>query len=328
MTSSPETLVAFRAAIGEILAYDDPNLLQARSRDYYWYSPILKEALDPHCGQILVQPRTEAEVITIAAACARLPLPLTPRGGGTCNYGQCVPLDGGVVLDMTRLDRVLDITPGRVVCEAGARIERVEKAVAETGQMLTMFPSTNKLATMAGFIAGGSGGIGSLRHGVLRDNGNVDYVRIVTVEPEPQVIELRGPDIQLVQHAYGTNGIITALDFRLRPATDWRHVIALFDGYEPALRAALSAHAARLDCYLLSTVERRFSRFYRRLAGIFPADRDAIFAMVAPETMAAFRAKVTAAGGRIALDKSLHEIEAANLPPPGNAAGTTRRCRR
>lgn len=310
-----ETLLVFRDAIGDIPVYDDDRLLQAKSRDYYWYSPILKADLDRHSGQLLVQPRSEAEVITVAATAARLRIPLTLRGGGTCNYGQCVPLEGGVIVEMTKLDRVLEITPGRVLCEAGARIQRVEDRVAETGQMLTMFPSTKRLATMAGFIAGGSGGIGSLRHGVLRDNGNVSYVRVVTVEPEPKVIELHGDDIQLVQHAYGTNGIITALDFSLRPATDWRHVIALFDGYESSLRTALAVHAAGLDCYLLSAVERRFSRFYRRLNGVFPEDRDAIFAMVAPEAMTGFTELVTNAGGQIALDKSLSEIEAANLPP-------------
>ena len=134
MPVAPETLAAFRAALGDIPVYDDAKLLQAKSRDYYWYSPILKAELDRFSGQILVQPRSEAEVITIAAAAARLRLPLTLRGGGTCNYGQCVPLEGGVIVEMTRLDQVLEITPGRVLCQAGARIERVEKAVAETGQ--------------------------------------------------------------------------------------------------------------------------------------------------------------------------------------------------
>lgn len=315
MAVSSEKIAQFRSLIGDTPYYDDPKLVQAKSRDYYWYSPILKRELDKHSGQVVVQPRTEAEVILVASACARLDIPLTLRGGGTCNYGQCVPLEGGVILETTKLDRVIEISEGRVVCEAGARIERVEKAVAQSGQMMTMFPSTKKFATMAGFIAGGSGGIGSLRHGVLRDNGNVNYVRVVTVEAEPRIIELRGEDIHLVQHAYGTNGIITALDFRLRPATDWRHVIALFDGYEVALRAALSAHVAGFDCYLLSVVERRFSRFYRRLEERFPPDRDAIFAMVAPEEMEGFAAHVIAAGGSIGLDLSLHEIEAAGLPP-------------
>lgn len=315
MTVTPETLAAFRADLGAIRCYDDPKQLEARSKDYYWYSPILSELLDGRTGQILVMPETEAEVIAVASAAARHGVPLTIRGGGTGNYGQCVPMEGGAILDITRLNRVIEVASGRVVCEAGARIEKVAEAVAETGQMLTMFPSTKRHATMGGFIAGGSGGIGSLRHGMLRDDGNVDYIRVVTVEPQPQVIELRGPDIQKVQHAYGTNGIITALDYALVPLTDWQHAIALFDGYDVALRFAQTAQARGLDAYLLTVVERRIARYYKRLADHFPPDRDGVFAMVAPEAMATFAAMVAEFGGRISLAKSLAQIEAENLPP-------------
>lgn len=315
MTVSPETLAAFRADLGEIRCYDDPKQVAARSRDYYWYSPILSEMLDSKTGQLLVMPETEAEVITVASAAARHGVPLTLRGGGTGNYGQCVPLEGGAIVDVTRLNRVIDIVPGRVVCEAGIRIEKLAEAVAETGQMLTMFPSTKRFATLGGFIAGGSGGIGSLRHGVLRDDGNVSYIRVVTLEAEPQVIELHGSDIQKVQHAYGTNGIITALDFALVPLTDWRHVIALFDGYDKALRFAQTAQARGLDTYLLTVVERRIAQFYKRLTDYFPQDRDGVFAMVAPDAMADFAALATEFGGRISLAKSLQEIEGENLSP-------------
>ena len=69
-----------------------------------------------------------------------------------------------------------------------------------------------------------------MRNGMLRDGENITYIRIVTVEDVPQIIELRGRDILKVQHAYGTNGIITAMDYALTPATDWLHTIALFDG--------------------------------------------------------------------------------------------------
>lgn len=315
MAVSQELLAEFKETIGSVPCFDDPKMLLAKSRDYYWYSPILKQDLDQCQGQLLVRPETEDDVIAVAAACARLRIPLTLRGGGTCNYGQCVPLEGGVIMEMIKLDRVLEISDGRVVCEAGARIERVEKAVAETGQMLTMFPSTKRFATMGGFLAGGSGGIGSLRHGVLRDDGNVSYVRVVTVEPEPKIVELSGRDIQLVQHAYGTNGIITQMDFKLRPATDWRHSIVLFDGYVSALNAALTAHAEGIDCYLLSVVDRRFSSYYRRLSDHFPKDRDALFAMVAPKDFARFEALVTGHGGVVALDMSHQEITVAHLPP-------------
>jgi FAD/FMN-containing dehydrogenase len=315
MTVTPETLAAFRADLGTIRTYDDPKQLEARSKDYYWYSPILSAQLDGLTGQILVMPETEAEVMTVARAAARHGVPLTVRGGGTGNYGQCVPMEGGAILDITRLNRVLEVGPGRVICEAGARIEKVAEAVAETGQMLTMFPSTKRHATMGGFIAGGSGGIGSLRHGMLRDDGNVDYIRVVTVAPDPQVIELRGPDIQKVQHAYGTNGIITALDYALVPLTDWVHAIALFDGYDVALRFAQTAQARGLDAYLLTVVERRIAQFYKRLTDHFPPDRDGVFAMVAPEAMETFGAMVAEFGGRVSLAKSLDGLESANLPP-------------
>lgn len=315
MPVTPETLAAFRAEIADIPCYDDPKLLEAKSKDYHWYSPILKAELEGRVAQLIVLPRSEAEVIAVAAAVARHRIPLTIRGGGTGNYGQCVPMEGGVILETTRLDRVLDITPGRVICEAGARVERVEKAVAETGQMLSMFPSTKRIATMAGFVAGGSGGIGSLRNGVLRDGENITWIRVVTIEEEPKVIDLRSKDILKVQHAYGTNGIITAMDYALTPNTPWLHTIALFDGYDRALAFAVEPQEAGVDAYLMTVIERRFARFYRRLTEYFPQDRDAVFSMVAPGEAQAFAARVRAHGGTISLSRGLPQMEEANLPP-------------
>ena len=311
---SAQTLAAFRADIGDIPCHDDPKYVGLKSKDYYWYSPILSAELDGKSAQLVVQPRTEAEVIIIAAAIARHRIPLTIRGGGTGNYGQCVPMEGGVILETVKLDRVISIAPGRVVCEAGARMEAVEKAVSATGQMLSMFPSTKRLATMAGFVSGGSGGIGSLRNGMLRDGSNITYVRIVTVEPVPQVIELHGADILKVQHAYGTNGIITAMDYALVPHTDWLHTTALFDGYDAALRFAAAAQDVGLDCFLMTVVEGRFARFYKRLADYFPANKDAVFSMVAPDAAPAFAAFVAKHNGQITLQKTLHDMESANLP--------------
>lgn len=315
MTVPAETLAAFRTDIADIRCYDDPKQVALRSRDYFWYSPILNEQLDGLSGQLVVMPENETEVMQIAAAIARHNIPLTIRGGGTGNYGQCVPLEGGVILDITRLNQVIEITEGRVICEAGARISRVEDAVAETGQMLNMFPSTKRIATIGGFIAGGSGGIGSLRHGMLRDGDNISYIRVVTVEATPRVIELHGDDIQKVHHAYGTNGIITRLDYALSPSTEWLHSIALFDGYDTALKFAQEAQASGLDCFLMTPVERRFAPFYKRLEKYFPADRDAVFSMVAPTAAKDFAARVVAWGGTVSLQKTLHETEAENLPP-------------
>ena len=315
MNASSDQLEAFVHDIGSITYRDEANVLAVKSKDYFWYSPILKEQLDDCVGQLLVIPKTEEEVMTIAAAIARHRIPLTIRGGGTGNYGQCIPIEGGVVLETTKLNKVLEISEGRVVCEAGARIEQVEKAVAESCQMLSMFPSTKRLATMGGFVSGGSGGIGSLRNGMLRDGQNITYLRIVTVEEEPRVIELYGKDILKAQHAYGTNGIITAMDYALTPAKDWSHTIALFSNYAAALDFAKQAQEENLDAFLMTVVERRFAQYYRKLADYFPPELDAVFSMIAPEAVADYNARVKDAGGTVSLAKTLHEIEEANLPP-------------
>jgi len=315
MSASSDQLEAFVYDIGSITYRDEANVLAVKSKDYFWYSPILKEQLDDCVGQLLVIPKTEEEVMTIAAAIARHRIPLTIRGGGTGNYGQCIPIEGGVVLETTKLNKVLEISEGRVVCEAGARIEQVEKAVAESCQMLSMFPSTKRLATMGGFVSGGSGGIGSLRNGMLRDGQNITYLRIVTVEEEPRVIELYGKDILKAQHAYGTNGIITAMDYALTPAKDWSHTIALFSNYAAALDFAKQAQEENLDAFLMTVVERRFAQYYRKLTDYFPPELDAVFSMIAPEAVADYNARVKDAGGTVSLAKTLHEIEEANLPP-------------
>src|SRR5688572_17134244 len=86
-----------------------PQKVKRRSRDFYWYSPILKRALDHVTADAVVTPRCEADVVRVAAACYRHRVPLTVRGGGTGNYGQAMPLRGGIVLDLSELAAVKEI---------------------------------------------------------------------------------------------------------------------------------------------------------------------------------------------------------------------------
>ncbi|MDM0115325.1 FAD-binding oxidoreductase [Variovorax sp. J22R133] len=285
------------------------------SRDFYWYSPILTEQLAGCVAGLVVKVSTEDDVRQVASVAARWKLPLTVRAGGTGNYGQCVPLEGGIVLDVTPMSRVLDIADGRVRVQAGARMHDIEMAVAETGQALRMWPSTWHVASIGGFIAGGFGGIGSIRHGILRDTGNLLRARVMTVEREPRIIELEGDEIQQVHHAYGTNGVILDVELALSPAVEWVHCIALFDTYRRVMDFGVAACTPSIDLFLLSAVDARFSPYYANLGEHFPADRHAMFAMVAPGSMAAFRALVAAHGGSMSLEGTEPELLSRGLPP-------------
>ena len=314
----------FFADIAPIESNLNPTQLAAKSRDYFWYSPILTELLDGKTGDVIVAPRTQDEVIRVAAACAKHRLKITVRGGGTGNYGQCVPMEGGVILDVTQLNRVIGIAKGSVTCEAGILIADLEKAVRANdavrgGQEILMYPSTRDIATIGGFIAGGYAGAGSVRNGILKDAGNVTMIRVVTLEETPQIIELHGADIQKVHHAYGTNGIITALTLRLKPAVDWVHHIGLFDSYSAALRfgcAATEAIGSSVDAFLITAVERRIAPYYTSSFGErFPVSKDAVFSMVNPALLDAWRTLLAKHGGVETMALNEAEVNAQNLHP-------------
>jgi FAD/FMN-containing dehydrogenase len=232
-------IAALKSRLGPIKTEDNPALVRQKSRDFYWYSPTLKRQLEPVTADIVASPKSEAEVIRVLQAAFELSIPVTPRGTGTGNYGQAMPLSGGVVLDLSGFNAVKDIAPGRVVAEPGAIIAAIDKETRpHSGQEIRLHPSTYNTASIGGFIAGGSGGVGSIKWGGLRDPGNIIRLKVVTMEASPRVLELNGDELHKVSHAYGTNGIITEVEMPLAPNYEWVDLIVGFD----SLRAA-SAYA-------------------------------------------------------------------------------------
>ncbi len=230
-------IAALKRDLDGLKIEDNDKIVQQKSRDFYWYSPVLKNRLDAVTGDLIVTPKNEAEVRRVLAACHRHGVPVTPRGTGTGNYGQAMPLSGGVVLSMAEMNEITSISPGRVTCGPGAIIADIDRATrAHSGQELRLHPSTYNTASIGGFIAGGSGGVGSINFGGLRDFGNVLRLRVVTMEAEPRVLDLAGEDLHKVTHAYGTNGIISEVEMPLTAAYDWVDVIVGFDSFMEAAR--------------------------------------------------------------------------------------------
>ncbi len=232
-------IAALKTRLGAIRTEDNPALVKQKSRDFFWYSPTLKRQLDQVSADIVVSPTSEAQVLETLAACHGLGIPVTPRGTGTGNYGQAMPLSGGVLLDLSGFDQVLDIAPGRYAAQPGAIMARIdERTRAHSGQELRLHPSTYQTASIGGFIAGGSGGVGSIKWGGLRDWGNIISLRVATMEETPRILELSGEDLHKVAHAYGTNGIITQVEMPLAPAYKWVDVILGFGDLRAATEFA------------------------------------------------------------------------------------------
>ena len=293
---SSHTLASLVADLGDIPTVTDPKIVRRRSRDFFWYSPILNEQLDGKSADLIVAPRDEADVVRVAAACARHRVPLTVRAGGTGNYGQAVPLQGGVLLDVMALAAVEWTRPGMMRVGVGAKMNAIDTELQPSGWELRMHPSTKRTATIGGFVAGGSGGIGSVNYGGLREPGNILAARVVTVEEEPRIIELRGDAAQKINRTYGTTGIITALEMPLSPAWRWIDVVVAFDNFLEA--TAFGYEAALADGIvkkLLSPVTWPLPSYFGALKPYCPDGQTILIAMIAEPSLESFRSLL---GGR------------------------------
>lgn len=297
------SVAALLAELGDIPHTTDRALVRQKSRDFFWYSPVLKRQLDKLSAEAVISPRTEAEVIAVLAACAKHRVTVTPRGAGTGNYGQAMPLAGGIVLELAGLDRMVWIRPGVARAQAGVKLIDLDAAAIEAvGQEMRYHPSTRRTATIGGFIAGGSSGIGSITWGINREPGNILGLRVVTMEETPRVLELRGAAIQQANHAYGTNGIITEVEIPLAPAWDWIDSIVAF----PDLMAAAHfgnalAHedgiVKKLACVLAPGI---LQTWFRPHAGLLAAHEAAALVMLAPPFQEYLAPMAERLGGRIA----------------------------
>src|SRR5258708_1526442 len=279
MTS--QTLVEqFRRDIGAVSSTVDARELRQKCHDFHWYRRVLTPQLENCMADVVVRPQSEEEIDAVVTAAVRHRMPLTLRGGGTGNYGQSVPLKGGVLLDMTGFNKVVAVERGHIRVQGGAGIGKALEAALASGQQLMMYPSTLRSATIGGYLGGGFSRIGPVRHGIIPDSGVIASLRIMSIEEPPRIVTLSGDETELVLHSWGTTGIIIEAQLKLVPAETWIDCIATFPTYADVIAFGNAAFESDLDIFLLSAVERRFAPYYKRLNAYFDGSRHAMFSMV------------------------------------------------
>jgi FAD/FMN-containing dehydrogenase len=293
---------AFASLLGDgARVLTQPEVVQQLSRDFYWYSPVLRKQLDGKVGDLVVQPLSATEIQNVLRYCHAHNLPVTLRGAGTGNYGQAVPLQGGVVLDLARMDRIEAIqSEGVAVCEPGVRLGALENEARKSGWELRCYPSTIVKATVGGFLGGGSGGIGSVAHGNLRDFNTVRALEVVTMEAEPRLVRHEGQAVHDILHAWGTNGVITRIWLALAPAVHWSQCAVAFDGFDAAFD--FSEHISNDPQWikrLVTTFEWPIPSFFTPVAQHAPEGRALIFFLIASTQLAALEAAAREAGGTV-----------------------------
>jgi FAD/FMN-containing dehydrogenase len=280
----------------------DPQLVQQLSRDFYWYSPILRQLLQNKTADFVVQPLTSQEIQAVAAYAYKNNLPITTRGAGTGNYGQAVPLNRGIILDLSRMDQIekIETTEGYAICQPGVRLGTLETEARKLNWELRCYPSTIAKASVGGFLAGGSGGIGSVFHGGLRDFQTVRAIEIVTMESEPRILYHEGEAVHDILHAWGTNGVITRIWLALTPAIEWAQSVICFKTFNQAFDFAEKIATTNSWIKRLVTVfEPPIANFFSPIKQFVLQDQAVIFFMIAASQQEFLEAAAKSAGAQV-----------------------------
>jgi len=222
-------------------------------------------------------PRTAAEVAEVVSWCYAHGVPVIPRGGGTGYAGGAVPLDGGVVLSLERLDRLRSFDPllWRIETEAGVRTAELRRIARESGLLFPPDPGAAEQSQIGGNIATNAGGPHAFKYGVT--GAWVMGLEVVVAPGEivrfggPLRKDVAGYDLKhLLIGSEGTLGVITAAWLRLTPAPEaaWP-VVGFFEGVPAGTAAIERVVGSGLPAAALEYLD---SETMRYAAATFPAD--------------------------------------------------------
>jgi alkyldihydroxyacetonephosphate synthase len=275
MTVSPQAAIsdaasALIAALGADAVITAPGQLDDYTADTYWPALAAKAAGEPLARpDVVVRPRTEEGVADALAIAHRLRVPVVPWGGGSGTQGGCLPINGGIVIDLRSLDEIVDVdeVSMTVTVQAGVNGRRLESELNARGLMLPHYPASVEWATVGGYIAARGSGVLSTRYGKIEDL--LLSLRVAT--PAGGLIETVsvprhavGPELtQLFVGSEGTLGVITRATLQLAPLPAERR----FDAVAfPSVGAGVGAIRRALQLGHRPSVVRMYDEEATRLA--------------------------------------------------------------
>ena len=243
---SPRLSAELRAIVGDDGVVSQPDELLVYECDAY--------TLEKNLPTAVVLPRTTAEVAEVVKWCAANHLPIIPRGAGTSLSGSVLAVGGGVMIALTRMNKVLsvDYRNRRALVEAGCVNAWITNAVKSRGWMYAPDPSSQPACTIGGNVATNSGGPHTLKYGVTTNH----VLGFEMVMPDGEIIwfgttpeggeDVDGYDLRgVVIGSEGMFGVVTRVLVRLIRAPQMHQtMLGIFESVEDASQTVSEIIAA------------------------------------------------------------------------------------
>jgi glycolate oxidase len=207
--------------------------------------------IEKHLPQVVVLPRTTEQVSRVVQLARREGMPFVARGAGTGLSGGALAREGGVIIALTRMKRILeiDLRNRRITAEAGAINISLTRAVAERGYQYAPDPSSQTACTIGGNVSENSGGPHTLKYGVTVNH----VLGVKMVLSDGEIVQLGGKAADrlgydltgIVCGSEGTFGVVTEVTARLvRQPPSVRTMLAVFNTIDDATNTVSGIIAA------------------------------------------------------------------------------------
>jgi FAD/FMN-containing dehydrogenase len=296
MTGIDDLETELRELLGERGVSTELAARERASADGSYLSPVIRSQLPLGLADLVAYPSDAEQIAATVAAAVRARVAITPRGKGTGNYGQAIPMDGGLVLDMSRAKTIIEVGDGFITADAGTPLVALEQAANKADQQILMYPSTAQ-SSIGGFLSGGSGGTGSIKHGMLH-TGFALALDVVPALADARLTHVSGTDTEPYIHNYGTAGIIARATVALEPLQDWRGFFASFADFSQALSVIRPFADLEPTPRLVSADLATLANALPNDPGI-PKDRASLRAILDVASVDDATALVVGAGGRV-----------------------------
>jgi glycolate oxidase len=226
-----------RGIVGEQFVVTDEEKMEAYSHDE------VAEAEYAHMPDVVVKPRTAQEISEIVKLANEKRIPVTPRGAGSGLSGGAVPIHGGIVLSVERMNQILEIDTGNmmVVVEPGVVTNEINSRIKDLGLFFAGYPMSLETCYVAGNVAENAGGGKAVKYGVTER-----YIMgLEVVMPTGEIVMFGGKRLKdvsgynmrmLMVGSEGTLGIITRVIIKLLPLPKAKvDLLALFPDVQTAI---------------------------------------------------------------------------------------------